>query len=170
MVTTKHKKRRKYIVYKNICNKIKSLTSQYFYHYKNIPKNKKEFCIYIFRWIFISTPIMLLIMYPLEYWLLLPVIFNLPIGQLFGGIVLYSIDCIILKNKVLNEILRQGELWQIKENIICYDCNIKATKGYRLVFKDLLENTYDKTTDKNPEFRCWKCAISKYKNKCQSKY
>jgi hypothetical protein len=46
--------------------------------------------------------------------------------------------------------------WEIKEDINCADCG-EVKRGYRLV----RAKNYDKTTDKDPQFRCEKCSEKK---------
>ena len=95
---------------------------------------------------------MLLIMFPLEHWCDLPIYINLPLGQFFGAIIFWKIDKWILRN----EILRQGELWQIQRNTKCVVCG-KTGKSYRLTNK---ENMYDKSDAQTLEYRT--CAREKY--------
>jgi hypothetical protein len=56
----------------------------------------KAYIKYHIRWQ-VSSIVMLLIMWPLEHWLDLPIVFNLPIGQFFGALVFWRIDNWIIK-------------------------------------------------------------------------
>ena len=47
--------------------------------------------------------------------------------------------------------------WEVKENIVCFDCKKKTVRGYRIV-KAI---DYDRTKDNLPEFRCEACSIKK---------
>ena len=75
------------------------------------------------------------------------------VANLVGGFIFYWIDKFIFTSKFLNP------LWEIKKDNICFDCG-KKEYGFRLVLK----KGYDKTKDKSPEFRCYKCAIIKARN------
>jgi DNA-directed RNA polymerase subunit RPC12/RpoP len=75
------------------------------------------------------------------------------IANFIGGLIFFWIDrYIFLKNT-------SEPLWGIKRNTVCSDCGAKIKKGYRLVYT----KNYDRTKDKNPEFRCESCSEKKLK-------
>ena len=76
------------------------------------------------------------------------------VANLIGGIIFFWVDGKI----IFNSPIFKKELWEIKNNIKCVDCGCVA-RGYRLILKD----KYDKTNDKNVEFRCEACSQKKYK-------
>jgi hypothetical protein len=73
------------------------------------------------------------------------------IANFIGALIFFWVDRLIFKTNFFSP------LWEVKENIICYDCG-KVCRGYRLV-KD---KNYDRMNDKKPQFRCEKCSIKKY--------
>ena len=77
------------------------------------------------------------------------------IANLVGGLIFFWIDRWIFRK---TDIL-QGEVWEIRNDIVCADCRKKESKGQRLV----KTQNYDKTEDKEPEYRCKKCSEKKYK-------
>lgn len=74
------------------------------------------------------------------------------IANLIGGLIFFWIDKLIFKKT------SDVPLWEMKNNVTCYDCHKKA-KGYRIV----LWGNYDKTNDKNPQYRCKECSLKKMK-------
>ena len=74
------------------------------------------------------------------------------IAQVTTGAWVYFIDKLIFKSPVF------VPLWEIQQEIKCVDCG-KLAKGFRLV----KTKNYDKTQDKNPQFRCEKCSKIKMK-------
>jgi DNA-directed RNA polymerase subunit RPC12/RpoP len=73
-------------------------------------------------------------------------------ANLLGGLIFFWVDKYIFKNTIL------APLWEIQEEIKCVDCG-QVSKGFRLV----KTTNYDKTQDKNPEFRCEECSSRKLK-------
>lgn len=78
------------------------------------------------------------------------------VANLVGGLIFFWVDRYIFRK---TDIL-QGEVWEIRNNIICADCGKRESKGQRLV---KTQNSYDKTDDPQPEYRCKKCSEKKYK-------
>jgi len=69
------------------------------------------------------------------------------IANLIGALGFFWIDRLIFRNNIFYP------LWEIQEEIKCSDCG-QIAKGFRLV----KTKNYDKTEDKNVEFRCEKCS------------
>lgn len=106
----------------------------------------KKYLFYIIRWQ-LSTPILAIVLIWLtnrNKWV------ATIIANLIGALIFFWADRVIFKTNFANP------LWEIKEDIICYDCG-KKCRGYRLI-KD---KKYDRINDKKPEFRCEKCSIKK---------
>jgi len=106
----------------------------------------KRYLFYLFRWQ-LSTPILSVILIwlsTLNKWV------AVIIANLIGGLIFFWVDKWIFKN------VPQAPLWEIKENIRCADCG-KLCRGFRLV----KTADYDKTEDKEPEFRCEECSKKK---------
>lgn len=109
-------------------------------------KFAKKYFLYLIRWQ-LSTPILavvLLVLSDLNAWA------ATIIANLIGGLIFFWIDMLIFKKK------SDVPLWEIKNNVKCADCN-KECKGYRIV----MWGNYDKSTDKNPKYRCKKCSLKK---------
>lgn len=108
----------------------------------------KKYIFYLFRWQ-LSTPVLSIVLIwlaSLNKWL------AAAIANLIGGIIFFWIDKWIFKERF------SSPLWEIKDNIKCVDCG-KICKGFRLV-KTI---NYDRTQDKEPEFRCEECSKNKVK-------
>ena len=71
------------------------------------------------------------------------------IANLIGGLIFFWVDKFIFQSASLDA------EWQIKEQVVCYDCGTEA-RGYRLV-KD---KDYDRS-DSDPQFRCETCSSGK---------
>lgn len=69
------------------------------------------------------------------------------VANLIGGSIFYFIDKKIFTSKKLNP------TWEVAFNVQCSTCGTNC-RGYRLV----KATNYDRTTDKNPQFRCEKCS------------
>ena len=107
-----------------------------------------KYVFYIIRWQ-LSTPILAIVLIWLSHynqWIATIV------ANFIGALIFFWLDRLIFKTTFLQP------LWEVKENIICQDCG-KVCRGYRLI-KD---KNYDRTNDKQPEFRCEKCSSKKYK-------
>jgi len=102
----------------------------------------KRYLFYIFRWQ-LSTPILAFCLWILNFGTLTETI----IANFIGGLGFFWIDRLIFKNNIFNS------LWEIQEEIKCTDCG-QIAKGFRLV----KTKNYDKTEDKNAEFRCESCS------------
>ena len=111
-------------------------------------KLTKKYILYLIRWQ-LSTPILAIV---------LKLLSNMNewgatvIANLIGGLIFFWVDKIIFKKK------SDVPLWEIKDKVECNDCH-KITKGYRIVSW----GNYDKTEDKNPQYRCKNCSIKKMK-------
>lgn len=109
-------------------------------------KLTKKYILYLIRWQ-LSTPILAIV---------LKLLSNMNewtatiIANLIGGLIFFWIDKVIFKKK------SDVPLWEIKDDAICHDCK-KHTKGYRIVSW----GNYDRTEDKNPQYRCQECSIKK---------
>ena len=108
----------------------------------------KQYLLYLFRWQ-LSTPILALVLVWLsDFNVTLATI----IANFIGGIIFFWVDRFIFTSPIL------VPQWEIKEQIQCVDCGIMS-KGFRLV----KTKNYDRTKDKNPEFRCDICSEKKTK-------
>ncbi|MBN2443127.1 MAG: hypothetical protein JXJ04_17335 [Spirochaetales bacterium] len=112
----------------------------------------KRYSLYLLRWQ-LSTPILALCVFYLTK-SLGPTVTTI-VANFIGGLIFFWIDLWIFKK---SDILFTGELWEINNNIICADCKKETSRGYRLV----KTSNYDKTKDKNPQFRCHECSRAKY--------
>lgn len=74
------------------------------------------------------------------------------VANFIGSLIFFNVDKYIFKNTIL------VPLWEIQEEIKCVDCG-QVSKGFRLV----KTKNYDKTEDKDPEFRCEECSQIKLK-------
>ena len=108
----------------------------------------KKYGLYLIRWQ-LSTPILAIVLKLLSNMSTLSATI---IANLIGGLIFFWVDKIIFKKR------SDVPLWEIKENIECYDCH-KKTKGYRIVEW----GKYDRSGDKNPQYRCVECSINKMK-------
>lgn len=111
-------------------------------------KLAKKYILYLIRWQ-LSTPILAIVLKLLSNMNTLTATI---IANLIGGLIFFWVDKIIFKKK------SDVPLWEIKENVKCHDCN-KVDRGYRIVEW----GNYDRTEDKNPQYRCKKCSINKMK-------
>ncbi|WAC05297.1 MAG: hypothetical protein OS112_01325 [Methanoregula sp.] len=72
------------------------------------------------------------------------------VANLVGGLIFFWVDQFIFTSQSL------AAQWEVKENITCVDCG-KVARGYRLV----RSGDYDRTSDREPEFRCEECSKKK---------
>ncbi|MGI5902214.1 MAG: hypothetical protein ACOX7U_07040 [Desulfitobacteriia bacterium] len=105
----------------------------------------KKYLLYLLRWQ-LSTPILALCLSFLKF----GVTANTIIANLVGGLIFFWVDKYIFRN------VTYFPLWQVEEEIQCVDCG-QIARGYRLV----KAKNYDRTRDKNPEFRCEQCSLKK---------
>jgi len=108
----------------------------------------KKYLMYLLRWQ-LSTPILaivLVLLANMNEWI------ATIIANLLGGLIFFWVDKIIFSKK------RIRPIWEIKKNIICSECGIKTEAGFRIVEW----NKYDRSNDKNPQFRCIDCSNKKY--------
>ena len=108
----------------------------------------KRYVLYLFRWQ-LSTPILSVVLAWLNDFNLT---FATVVANLVGGLIFFWVDKFIFTSDVL------APQWEIKEEIICADCGVKA-RGFRLV----RTKNYDRTRDEEPEFRCEECSQKKLK-------
>ena len=106
----------------------------------------KKYFLYLVRWQ-LSTPILAIVLKLLSNMSTLTATI---IANLIGGLIFFWIDKIIFKKT------SDVPLWEIKNKFECFDCH-KKTKGYRIV----MWGNYDRTEDKNPQYRCKECSIKK---------
>lgn len=111
----------------------------------------KKYLLYLVRWQ-LSTPILAVCVVSLHY---LGTTWATVIANLIGGLIFFWVDRWIFQRTAV----LQGELWEAKNQVRCADCG-KLERGLRLV-KAI---GYDKTNDKEPEFRCKSCSEMKYIN------
>ena len=108
--------------------------------------NFKRYFLYLIRWQ-LSTPILAVVLIwlaSLNKWT------ATVIANLIGGLIFFWVDKLIFISKALES------QWEVKENIKCVDCG-RVARGYRLT----RSKNYDKTEDKEPEFRCETCSQRK---------
>lgn len=108
----------------------------------------KQYSLYLLRWQ-LSTPILAIVLKLLAN---INTLYATIIANLIGGLIFFWIDKIIFKKK------SDIPLWEIEENVTCYDCHKKG-KGYRIVSW----GNYDRSNDKSPQYRCKDCSINKMK-------
>ena len=109
-------------------------------------KLMKKYSLYLLRWQ-LSTPILAIVLKLLSNMNTLTATI---IANFIGGLIFFWVDKIIFKKK------SDIPLWEIKNNVKCYDCHKKG-RGYRIVEW----GNYDKTEDKKPKYRCKECSIKK---------
>lgn len=105
----------------------------------------KQYILYILRWE-LSTPILALCIYLLPFETTIKTI----CANFIGALIFFWIDKWIFKSSTFLPI------WDIEEKCKCTDCG-KVSRGYRLV----RTKNYDKSNDKQPQFRCEKCSQKK---------
>jgi DNA-directed RNA polymerase subunit RPC12/RpoP len=106
----------------------------------------KRYILYLIRWQ-LSTPILAVVLSLLSgmnTWA------ATIIANLIGGLIFFWVDKLIFKKKT------DLPLWEIEEEVECADCH-KKTRGYRIVEW----GNYDRSNDKNPQFRCQECSLKK---------
>ena len=104
----------------------------------------KQYLLYLFRWQ-LSTPILAGVLYFMKGFSVTAstIIANISAGALFW------VTGLSLPHHLAPQ-------WEIREEVKCADCGDIA-KGFRLV----RTRNYDRTRDKNPEFRCERCSQRK---------
>ncbi len=122
----------------------------FFWVDKKILEEKKDklfqkYAMYLFRWQLTS-----LTMYPIVT-IFGGELFGVFIANFIGGIIFFWVDRWIFTGKTV------PVLWEVKENVLCFDCKKNSLRGYRIV----LAPDYDRRNYANPEFRCEKCSIKK---------
>ena len=106
----------------------------------------KKYFLYLVRWQ-LSTPILAIVLKLLSNMSTLTATI---IANFIGGLIFFWVDRFIFKKT------SDVPLWEIKNKVECHDCH-KKTKGYRIV----MWGNYDRTEDKNPQYRCRECSIKK---------
>lgn len=109
-------------------------------------KLAKKYSLYLIRWQ-LSTPILAIVLKLLSNMNTLTATI---IANLIGGLIFFWVDKIIFKKKT------DVPLWEIKDDVECFDCH-KYDRGYRIVEW----GKYDRSEDKNPQYRCKKCSLKK---------
>ncbi len=71
-------------------------------------------------------------------------------ANLIRGLIFFRVDQFIFTSASF------AAQWEFKDNITCVDCG-KIARGYRL----FRYGEYDKTQDREPEFRCETCSKKK---------
>lgn len=72
------------------------------------------------------------------------------LANFFGALIFFWVDKYIFKNKIY------PTYWEILEKNSCADCG-HIGRGYRVV----KATDYDRSNDKNPQFRCEQCSQKK---------
>jgi hypothetical protein len=72
------------------------------------------------------------------------------VANLIGGLIFFWVDRFIFTSQSL------AAQWEVREEITCVDCG-RVARGYRLV----RSGDYDRTQDREPEFRCESCSRKK---------
>ena len=107
----------------------------------------KKYLLYLIRWQ-LSTPILTVVLIVLSN---LNTLCATIIANLIGGLIFFWVDKFIFKT------MTKTPYWEIRDNVTCSDCG-KQGRGYRIV--EWLG--YNRSKDKNPEFRCESCKDHKY--------
>lgn len=108
----------------------------------------KKYLFYLIRWQ-LSTPILAVVL----IWLSdLSTFWATVVANLIGGLIFFWVDRYIFKAAY-----KENPLWEIKEDVKCADCGCVG-RGYRIV--EWLD--YNRSEDKNPQFRCEKCKDIKF--------
>lgn len=108
----------------------------------------KRYVLYLLRWQ-LSTPVLAIVLVWLSDF---NVTFATVVANLIGGLIFFWVDRFIFTSPVLEP------QWEIKENVCCVDCG-RITQGFRVV----RAKKYDRTKDRDPEFRCLDCSAKKLK-------
>ena len=108
--------------------------------------NFKRYGLYLLRWQ-ASTPILAgvgIVLFSMGQ-LVAAIVANL-----IGGLIFFWVDQYIFTSEGFDA------QWEVKENIRCVDCG-RVARGYRLA----RSGEYDRTRDREPEFRCEECSQKK---------
>ena len=112
----------------------------------------KKFMYYAIRWQ-LSTPILWACIKYLKILTSNELVLTI-IANFIGSCIFFWVD------KYIFVVNYRKPLWEIRQTVLCHDCNEIVPYGFRIALK----YKYDKTKEKNPEFRCYKCAIKKAQN------
>jgi len=110
----------------------------------------KKYFLYLLRWQ-MSTPILA---WCVVTFATLGATWATILANFIGGMIFFWVDRWIFR---YTNILH-GEIWEVRPDILCADCGAPADRGYRLV----KAKNYDRTGDRQPEFRCHECSRKKY--------
>lgn len=108
--------------------------------------NLKRYGLYLLRWQ-LSTPILAGVGILL---VAMGQVVSAVIANLIGGLIFFWVDRFIFTSEAL------AAQWEVKDNVVCVDCG-RVSRGYRLV----RTKNYDRSGEKQPEFRCEECSIAK---------
>ena len=111
----------------------------------------RKYALYLVRWQ-LSTPILAVCV--AAFIATLGATGSTVLANLVGGLIFFWVDRWIFRH---TDILR-GEVWEAQQDIVCADCGRPVHRGYRLV----KARDYDRTQDREPEFRCPDCSRAKY--------
>lgn len=106
----------------------------------------KRYGLYLFRWQ-LSTPILAGVLYALSFMDMLTATI---VANLIGGLLFFWVDRFIFTSK------RLDVQWEVRDTAVCVDCGREA-RGYRII----KAGPYDRTDDREPEFRCEECSKRK---------
>lgn len=114
-----------------------------------------KFVLYLIRWqlsTIVMTPVIATIKHSSSIWGTKEDWIAVIVANLVGGSIFFWVDRFIFKSKTIEqwEILKQGQ---------CHDCG-KVDLVRRLV---CAPGGYDKSDDKDPEYRCRECSEVKLK-------
>lgn len=108
--------------------------------------NLKRYGLYLLRWQ-LSTPILAGVGIIL---VAMGQVVSAVIANLIGGLIFFWVDRFIFTSDALDA------QWEVKDAVVCVDCG-RVSRGYRLV----KTKNYDRSRDREPEFRCEECSIAK---------
>jgi hypothetical protein len=77
-------------------------------------------------------------------------LFGVIMGNFIGGLIFFWVDKYIFSDRIV------PTYWEIVEKATCFDCG-KIGRGYRIV----KAKNYNKTKDKEPQYRCEECSPRK---------
>jgi len=111
----------------------------------------KKYILYLFRWQ-LSTPILapIVALFTGAKPFSGSAVLGAVVANLIGGLIFFWVDKFIFTSPLV------APQWEILEKGKCYDCGKKGR-----VFRLIKTRNYDKTMDKNPEFRCEQCSYKK---------
>jgi hypothetical protein len=111
-------------------------------------KHWLRYLLYLLRWQ-CSTPILAVCV---VYFAKFGNVWATVIANLIGGLIFYWVDRFIFLHQY------QEPVWAIKDDIDCFDCGTRVSRGYRLV----KARGYDRSFVLNPQWRCESCSKEKF--------